>query len=67
MQAALDEQQRSGAVDLHRGWIEALLRDYYDPMYAYQRASKIERIEFRGDQEAVVAYLRERAQRHAIG
>ena len=67
MQAALDEQQRSGAVDLHRGWIEALLRDYYDPMYAYPRASKIERIEFKGDQAAVVAYLRERAQRHAIG
>jgi tRNA 2-selenouridine synthase len=64
MQAALDEQQRSGAVDLHRGWIEALLRDYYDPLYAYPRASKIDRIEFRGEQEAVVAYLRERAQRH---
>ncbi|SDE97869.1 tRNA 2-selenouridine(34) synthase MnmH [Phytopseudomonas seleniipraecipitans] len=59
MQAALDEQQRSGAVELHRGWIEGLLREYYDPMYAYQRDSKAERIEFAGDEAAVVAYLRE--------
>ena len=60
MQAALDEQRRSGAVELHRGWIEGLLREYYDPMYAYQRDSKAERIEFAGDEAAVIAYLRER-------
>ncbi|MGP3790882.1 hypothetical protein [Pseudomonas sp. B392_1p] len=35
-----------------------------DPLYAYPRASQIDRVEFRGDQETVVAYLRERAQRH---
>jgi tRNA 2-selenouridine synthase len=60
MQAALDEQQRSGAVDLHRGWIEGLLREYYDPMYAFQRESKAARIEFAGEQAAVIAYLQER-------
>lgn len=60
MQAALDEQRRSGTVELHRGWIEGLLREYYDPMYAYQRDSKAERIEFAGDEAAVIAYLRER-------
>ncbi len=63
MDAALAEQQRSGAVDLHRGWIEALLGEYYDPMYAYQRASKAPRIEFSGERQAVVEYLRERARR----
>jgi len=63
MQAALDEQQRSGQVDLHRGWIEGLLHEYYDPMYAYQRESKASRIEFAGDQAAVVDYLRERLAR----
>ncbi len=57
MQAALDEQQRSGAVDLHRGWIEGLLREYYDPMYAYQREIKASRIEFAGEHNAVIAYL----------
>ena len=60
MQAALAEQQRSGAVKLHRDWIAGLLREYYDPMYAYQRDSKAERIEFAGDEAAVIAYLRER-------
>ena len=60
LQAALAEQARSGAVDLHRAWIEGLLREYYDPMYAFQRESKGARIEFAGEQGAVVAYLRER-------
>jgi tRNA 2-selenouridine synthase len=60
MQAALDEQLRGGGVDLHRGWIEGLLSEYYDPMYAYQRQNKAERIEFAGDQQEVLAYLRER-------
>lgn len=59
MQIALDEQ-RSGAVALHRDWIAGLLREYYDPMYAYQRESKAARIEFAGDQTAVIAYLTER-------
>lgn len=64
MEAALAEQARSGAVDLHRGWIEGLLSEYYDPMYAFQREKKGARIEFAGEQVAVLAYLRERAQRH---
>src|SRR3990167_2524385 len=59
MQSALDEQ-RSGAVALHRDWIAGLLREYYAPMYAYQRDSKAARIEFAGDQAAVIAYLTER-------
>lgn len=63
MDAALAEQEASGRVDLHRGWIEGLLREYYDPMYAYQRESKAERIEFAGEQAAVLEYLRERARR----
>ncbi|MBT2375796.1 tRNA 2-selenouridine(34) synthase MnmH [Pseudomonas fluorescens] len=62
MQDALAEQARSGDVDLHRGWIIGL-REYYDPMYAFQRESKGARIEFSGEQGAVVEYLRERASR----
>lgn len=59
---ALEEQQRSGEVDTHRGWIEGLLHEYYDPMYVYQRESKAARIEFAGEQDAVLAYLRERSE-----
>jgi len=60
METALAEQARSGAVDLHRDWIEGLLSEYYDPMYAFQREHKGERIEFAGEQAAVLEYLRER-------
>lgn len=61
---ALEEQQRSGAVDLHRAWIRDLLNEYYDPMYAYHRDSKAERIEFSGNQIEVLEYLKARAARH---
>lgn len=61
MNQALAEQASTGSVDLHREWIETLLRQYYDPMYAYQRESKAARIEFAGEQDAVVEFLRERA------
>lgn len=48
MEDALAEQGRSGAVDLHRGWIEGLLREYYDPMYAFQREKKTRASNFPG-------------------
>lgn len=63
MNAALEEQARSGAVDLHRGWIEGLLREYYDPMYTFQRERKGSRIVFSGGQQAVCEYLRQRCSR----
>ncbi|MNN95671.1 tRNA 2-selenouridine synthase [compost metagenome] len=63
MEDALAEQARSGAVDLHRGWIEGLLVEYYDPMYAFQREKKGARIEFAGECGAVLEYLRERGGR----
>ena len=58
LEAALAEQERSGEVAAHRGWIEGLLAEYYDPMYAFQRESKASRVVFSGDQAAVVDYLR---------
>ena len=60
MDSALEEQARSGAVDLHRDWIKTLLAEYYDPMYVYQRTQKSSRIEFTGDHDAVIDYLRRR-------
>jgi tRNA 2-selenouridine synthase len=60
MDEALRLQEASGAVDAHRQWIEVLLNEYYDPMYAYQRDSKAGRIEFAGDHAAVRDYLRDR-------
>lgn len=59
MDEALAEQQKSGSVDRHRAWIEGLLREYYDPMYTHQLASHAERIVFRGDRVALLAYLQD--------
>ena len=61
MQEALAQQRASGEVARHRDWIAGLLHEYYDPMYAFQRQSKGERIVFAGEQQAVVEFLRERA------
>jgi tRNA 2-selenouridine synthase len=60
MDFALTEQERSGSIDLHRGWIQGLLTEYYDPMYAYQHKQKAPRIVFTGDHDAVIDYLRRR-------
>jgi tRNA 2-selenouridine synthase len=60
MDSALQVQETTGQVDGHRQWIEVLLNEYYDPMYAYQRDSKAKRIEFAGDHGAVREYLLQR-------
>lgn len=59
MKDALSRQAASGNILGHRHWIEALLRDYYDPMYEYQLEAKKERIRFAGSFEAVREYLQE--------
>ena len=60
LETALHEQSASGETAGHQAWIEALLREYYDPMYAFQRESKAGRIEFSGTQDEVIAYLLQR-------
>lgn len=57
MRDALQEQQRSGNVSLHRAWIKSLLENYYDPMYAYQLDSKQARVVFSGDHAEIIEYL----------
>jgi len=49
VQAALQTQLKHGDSSQHRIWINALLRDYYDPMYEYQLGKKLSRIVFRGN------------------
>ncbi|MFM4861483.1 tRNA 2-selenouridine(34) synthase MnmH [Aeromonas media] len=62
MQAALNEQANTGDTALHLAWIRLLLTRYYDPMYLYQLNNKRERIQFRGDKQACLAYF---AEQHA--
>lgn len=53
MEQALEQQQLEGRVQGHDAWIEALLRDYYDPMYDYQLSQKEGRILVRGGPRAL--------------
>ena len=53
MQAAMEQHLREGETELHAVWIEALLSQYYDPMYDYQLSKKQDRVLFRGNQAAV--------------
>lgn len=58
MDKALAEHDCADGVDMHRDWIEVLLREYYDPMYAFQREAKADRIVFSGERDAVIEYLK---------
>lgn len=57
LEDALAIQAASGDPGAHRNWITTLLADYYDPMYDYQLRAKADRIIFRGEPAAVVAFL----------
>ncbi|AOB33958.1 tRNA 2-selenouridine synthase [Bordetella sp. H567] len=67
MRAALARQLETGDCDAHRAWIQGLLGEYYDPIYARHLKEKATRIVFRGDAAAVAAYLRDQAARNRHG
>ena len=43
--------------EIHRQWITKLVRDYYDPMYAYQLSRNKRQVVFSGDYGEVADYL----------
>lgn len=53
MQTALESGNEH---ELHKRWIQTLLNDYYDPMYAYQMEKKKHRIVFRGNSESFLRW-----------
>ena len=55
MQQAFEEQL-AGDISRHEQWITALLKEYYDPMYDYQLEKKGDRVCFKGDRDAVMAW-----------
>ena len=57
MEAALSAH-RQGDPEAHKQWIRNLLKDYYDPMYAYQLGLKSERVTFRGTYVEVMDWLK---------
>jgi tRNA 2-selenouridine synthase len=54
MEQALKQQRATGALDGHHTWIEALLNDYYDPMYDYQLSQKAGQILVRGGPDTIL-------------
>lgn len=56
LQAAIAAHRDDGDTDPHRAWIQALLTDYYDPMYDYQLAQKEQPILFRGSREETASW-----------
>jgi len=56
---AIQQQYSTGKTESHKEWIRILLVDYYDPMYDFQIAKKLDRVVFRGSQSDVLPYLRE--------
>ena len=57
MQRAITCHHEQGDTQLHYDWIDAILINYYDPMYDYQLAKKRRRILFKGDDGLVLDYL----------
>jgi len=57
LESAWKYQQETGDPARHKEWIEALLVEYYDPMYDWQIENKKERIIFRGNREDLLEYL----------
>lgn len=54
---AINNQQKTGELSLHKNWIIYLLKNYYDPMYQYQVGKKQSRVIFRGNTSAVSEYM----------
>jgi tRNA 2-selenouridine synthase len=64
MEDALLRQYNHGDTSGHEAWIVAMLRDYYDPMYAYQLEKQANKIVFRGGYDEVLEWAIERSISH---
>ncbi|MCP5208125.1 MAG: tRNA 2-selenouridine(34) synthase MnmH [Hahellaceae bacterium] len=54
MREAIRHQQQTNDYTGHREWINAILTNYYDPMYDYQLEKKSHRILSRGDRASLI-------------
>lgn len=57
MDQALVTQEKTGSIESHFGWISKLLTIYYDPLYHYHRAQKMERTIFSGNRHDIIEFL----------
>ncbi len=61
MEAALESQRNSGDLGGHDAWIQALLKDYYDPMYDYQLSQKQGRVVVIGSPDTLLNWAQKLA------
>jgi len=61
MKSALRRQYEDGDTSGHDSWIVAMLRDYYDPMYAYQLEAQSNKVVFQGGYDDVLNWAIERS------
>ena len=61
MENALRRQYEQGDTSGHDTWIFAMLRDYYDPMYAYQLEEQSDKIVFEGNYDEVLEWAVEKS------
>ncbi|OQY09184.1 MAG: tRNA 2-selenouridine(34) synthase MnmH [Fusobacteriia bacterium 4572_132] len=55
---AFEEEKKTGRKEKHKMWIKKLLKEYYDPMYQYQMKNTTKNIVFRGNNEEILEYLK---------
>lgn len=53
-------QLETGDIELHKEWVRLFLREYYDPMYQYQIDNNTKNIIFKGTEDEVFEFLKER-------
>ena len=53
------EQEHTAKLEQHKGWIEILLKEYYDPMYDYQIEKSEIPIVFEGSADEVLGYFKD--------
>ena len=58
VEKALSDHSK-GIIESHRAWINFLLSEYYDPMYAFQMKNKSERITFSGTAAMIKDWLQD--------
>jgi tRNA 2-selenouridine synthase len=59
MDGALRQQGEHGDTNGHEAWVTAMLKNYYDPMYAYQLEKQSDRIVFQGNYDEVLKWVSE--------
>ncbi|PHS79519.1 MAG: tRNA 2-selenouridine(34) synthase MnmH [Rhodospirillaceae bacterium] len=61
MDEALRRQNEHGDTSGHEAWVTAMLKDYYDPMYAYQLEKQSNKIIFQGKYDDVLNWVNEKS------